>query len=136
MKNNGIWKLIPRIVVALILLQTLYFKFGIGGEAALNESKEIFGLLSKEIFGSESLEAFLRIGTGIAELISAILILLPGTAHKGAILAVLLMGGAILSHIFFLGIEVRNDGGQLFALAFITLIAALKVIFDERKHLI
>src|SRR3982751_2704940 len=97
--NIGLW--ILRIIAALIMLQTLYFKF-----TAADESVYIFSKLGMEPWG--------RIGTGILELVASILILYPKTTVLGALLAIGLMGGAIFFHLTRLGIIVQNDNGQLF----------------------
>ncbi|MFY0650434.1 MAG: DoxX family protein [Cyclobacteriaceae bacterium] len=136
MKTTKLIAQIPRLIVAFVLLQTLYFKFGIGGEAALAESKDIFGAIALAILGNADYESYLRIGTGLIELVASILILINRTAIFGALLAVGLMAGAILSHLLFIGIEVMNDGGQLFMMAIIVLLAASKVFFDERHVLL
>jgi hypothetical protein len=86
-----------RIVVA-ILVQTLYFKF-----TGAAESIYIFKTLGMEPYG--------RIGSGIIELVSSILILIR-TTLLGALLGLGVMIGAIVSR-FVLGIEVQNDGGTL-----------------------
>jgi putative oxidoreductase len=104
--------LVLRLVAAVILLQTLYFKF-----TAQPESVELFTKLGVEPWG--------RIGTGIVELIASILLLLPSTAFIGALLGMGLMGGAILSHIAVIGIESKGDGGQLFMLAIIVLLCCI-----------
>lgn len=93
-----------RIIVAVIFMQTLYFKF-----TGAPESIYIFSKLGAEPYG--------RIGTGILELIAAILVLVPGTVLLGALIGLGIISGAILSHIFVLGIEVQDDGGSLFMLA-------------------
>lgn len=129
-------KYAPRIIVSVILLQTLYFKFGIGGIEALNESKEIFGAITEAIFGNQEFESYLRIGTGILELIVCVLILLDASAVYAGLLGMDLMIGAVFSHMLFIGIEVRGDGGQLFIMAFIVLICCAKVAFDDRKKLL
>lgn len=113
---------ILRIAVAVILSQTLYFKF-----TGAEESIYIFTALGVEPYG--------RIGTGILELITVILILIPETILIGALLGSGIMVGAILSHLFVLGIEVENDGGTLFALANITLFSCLTLIFLNRDKL-
>ncbi|MEQ6122547.1 DoxX family protein [Reichenbachiella sp. MALMAid0571] len=133
MKKNRLLIFLPRIIVAFILLQTLFFKFGIGGNEALQESKEIFGIIALRTFGSADQEAVIRIGTGIAELAASILILLNATAYIGALVTIGLMGGAILSHLLFLGIEVKGDNGQLFIMAMVVLLTALIVLYRERK---
>lgn len=110
------------IVAAVILLQTLYFKF-----TAAPVSVHIFSTLGIEPWG--------RIGSGIVELISGILLFRPKSSLYGAILALGTMSGAILSHLFLLGLEVQNDGGSLFLLAMIVTVCSLGVIFIKRDEL-
>ena len=120
--KNPIFIWIVKLIAAVILVQTLYFKF-----SAAEESVYIFSTLGIEPFG--------RIGSGIAELIAAILILIPRTTLIGAIMASGVIMGAIFSHLFVLGIEVKNDGGTLFTLAIITLICCLTLIYDQRNKI-
>jgi uncharacterized membrane protein YphA (DoxX/SURF4 family) len=115
-----IW--ICRIVAAVILLQTLFFKF-----SAAPESVYIFSTLGMEPVG--------RIGSGIAELIAAILLLIPRTSVFGAVLALGIMAGAIVSHLLVLGIEVMGDGGQLFIYALLVAIASTYIIIVSRSQL-
>lgn len=103
---------ILRILAALIMLQTLYFKFS-GAE----ESVYIFLQLGMEPWG--------RIGTGILELIASILILYPRTTFFGSLLAIGLMLGAIGAHFTKIGIVVKNDGGQLFIYALLVLVSSI-----------
>lgn len=100
-----------RLVVAGILLQTLFFKF-----TGAAESVFIFETLGAEPYG--------RIGSGVAELAASILILMPPTVALGALLAAGVMAGAIVSHLTVLGIEIMGDGGLLFALAVIVLVCS------------
>ena len=111
-----------RLIVAVILLQTLYYKFG-GHE----DSIYIFTTLGLEPNG--------RIGIGVMELIASILILLKRTSWAGALLTVGLMSGAIFSHLTQLGIEVKGDGGQLFYMAVGTWVLSLFVLWSERKQI-
>ncbi|HMR90436.1 MAG TPA: DoxX family protein [Saprospiraceae bacterium] len=104
------------IIAAVILLQTLYFKF-----TAAPVSVHIFSTLGIEPWG--------RIGSGVVELVSGILLFMPKTSLYGAILALGTMAGAIMAHLFFLGIEVQNDGGSLFLLAIIVTVCSLGLIF-------
>ena len=112
---------IAAIVSALIMLQTLYFKF-----TAAPESVYIFSTLSMEPWG--------RIGTGVMELIASILILYPRTTHVGALIGLGSMSGAIFFHITKLGIEVKGDGGLLFIYALSVFIscAILVIVYRER----
>ena len=109
-----------RFFVAVILLQTLYFKF-----TAAAESVFIFSKLGMEPYG--------RIATGIFELIAAVLILMPRTTIFGALLGLGLMIGAVVSHIFVLGIEVQNDRGTLFMLALLVLISCAVLIYKDKS---
>lgn len=111
-----------RIIAAVIMLQTLFFKF-----TAAEESVYIFSTLGMEPWG--------RIGTGIMELAASLLILIPATTLIGAILAFGVMAGAILSHLFVLGIEVRGDGGQLFVYALLVLTSSFLLLIMNRKKL-
>lgn len=101
-ENIMVWAL--KLVAALIMLQTLYFKF-----TASPESVYIFSKLGLEPWG--------RIGIGVAELIASILLLIPLTTIWGAFLALGLMSGAIFVHFTKLNIEVQNDNGLLFVYA-------------------
>ena len=86
-----------KLIAAVIMLQTLYFKF-----TGAQESIDLF----TEVAGKD--EAFMRIGTGVLELIASILIFIPKTTWIGALLAVGIMFGAILSHITILGVEFKK----------------------------
>jgi NADH dehydrogenase len=110
-----------QILVALILFQTLFFKF-----TGAEESKYIFSTLGLEPHG--------RIGSGIAELIAVILLLIPATVTLGAILSVGVIIGAIFSHLTKLGIVVKDDAGLLFALAVIVLLGSLGILCIRRRQ--
>ncbi|MBL0049461.1 MAG: DoxX family protein [Bacteroidetes bacterium] len=112
---------ILRIVSALILLQTLYFKF-----SAHPESVQLFTKLGVEPWG--------RIGTGVLELACSILLLVPPTVFIGAIMGVGLMVGAMLSHLTVIGIESKGDGGQLFVLAITVFLCCSSVCILHRKQ--
>ncbi len=110
-----------RLIAALILMQTLYFKF-----TAHPESVALFIKLGIEPWG--------RIGTGVIELMAAILLLIPASAFVGAVLGIGLMAGAILSHLTILGVESAGDGGQLFILAVVVMICSAITIWNHKKH--
>ncbi len=111
-----------RIVIAIILLQTLFFKF-----TGAEESKYIFTTLMGEN------EAVGRIGSGVVELVAVILLFIPQTTWLGALLALGTMSGAIFSHLTKLGISVKDDGGLLFGLALTVFILSAAVLFINRK---
>ena len=112
---------ICRIAAAIILLQTLFFKF-----TAAPESVYIFTRVGLEPWG--------RIGSGIAELIAAILILIPRTTWLGSSLALAVMAGAIFSHLTVLGVVVMNDGGLLFGLALAVAACSVVLLFLQRRR--
>ena len=120
-QNILVWSL--RIIAALIMLQTLYFKF-----TGAEESIYIFSTLGIEPYG--------RIGSGIAELIASVLILIPATTGFGALIALGVMSGAILSHLTKLGIVVKDDGGQLFIYAIIVFISSAILLYIYRNQLL
>jgi uncharacterized membrane protein YphA (DoxX/SURF4 family) len=120
--NNPIFIWIVKLVAVIILVQTLYFKFS-GAE----ESIYIFSTLGIEPYG--------RIGSGVVELIASILILIPRTTLLGALLGLGTMAGALLSHLVFLGVEVKNDGGTLFILAIITFLCCLILVYNQKNKI-
>jgi uncharacterized membrane protein YphA (DoxX/SURF4 family) len=120
-KMIGFW--ILRILAALIMLQTLFFKF-----TAAPESVYIFTTLGMEPWG--------RIGIGIGELIASILILIPATTAFGALLAAGLMSGAIFFHLTKLGIVVKDDSGQLFIYALLVFISSCILAWSYRHQVI
>ena len=111
-----------RIAAAAILLQTLFFKF-----TGAEESVYIFSTLGAEPWG--------RIGSGIAELIASVMLLVPRTVWMGALMAMGIMAGAILSHLFVLGIEVQGDGGLLFFLGIGVFLAAAITLWNHREEI-
>ncbi len=114
---------ITSILAAILFLQTLFFKF-----TAASESVYIFSELGLEPFG--------RIGAGLAELFAAILLFFRKTSLLGAILGLVIISGAIASHIFFIRIEVLGDGGLLFGLAIVVFVLCLITVFIQKEKLI
>jgi hypothetical protein len=113
-----------RIVAAVILLQTLFFKF-----TGARESVYIFSTLGMEPWG--------RIGTGIVELAASILMLMPATVAWGAVLSLGTMSGAIFFHLTKLGISLPavNDHGELFTLALVVFVCSAAVLVMHRNQL-
>ncbi|MCF8273144.1 MAG: DoxX family protein [Flavobacteriaceae bacterium] len=114
--------LILRLLVAIILIQTLRFKF-----TAHPDSVYIFTKVGLEPIG--------RIAIGIIELIASILLLIPKTVWVGAVITLGIIGGAIMMHLTQLGIVINNDGGILFITAVITFILALVILILYRKDI-
>ncbi len=101
--------------VAVILLQTLFYKF-----TGAKESVYIFSQLHMEPWG--------RIITGILELITGALLIFRKTSLYGAFLGLIIISGAIFSHLFVLGIVILGDGGKLFTLALLVFIGCLVIL--------
>jgi putative oxidoreductase len=119
-QNMISWAL--QIIVAVILFQTLFFKF-----TGAEESKYIFSTLGLEPWG--------RIGSGVVELIAVILLLIPRTVPFGAILALGTISGAIMSHLTKLGIVVKDDNGLLFILACTVFVCSLMILYLHRQEI-
>jgi uncharacterized membrane protein YphA (DoxX/SURF4 family) len=115
MKSKNLLLWFCRIVAALIMLQTLYFKF-----TGAPESVYIFSQVGMEPEG--------RYATGIAELVASILLLIPQTSLIGASIALFIMIGAIATHVSIIGIEVMHDHGQLFIYAIVVALASFYII--------
>lgn len=113
-----------RLIVAVILVQTLFFKF-----TAAKESVYIFSTLGMEPWG--------RVGSGVFELVASILLLIPGTVTWGAAMALAATGSAILFHLFRLGIALTavSDHGELFALAIVVTLCSAGILLLHRQEL-
>jgi hypothetical protein len=111
-----------QFLVAGILFQTLYFKF-----TAAPESVYIFTTLGMEPWG--------RIGTGAAELIAVVLLLIPRAITLGAALSLAVISGALMSHLTRLGVVVRDDGGLLFALALLVFAGSTAILGIRRGEI-
>ena len=118
-RTIGIW--ILRLIPAIILLQTLYFKF-----TAQPESVQLFTRIGMEPYG--------RIGTGVLELVAAILILIPRYTGYGAILGLVMMTGALYFHLTKIGIFFGGDA-LLFIYAVITFVCCALLIFIYKTRL-
>lgn len=123
--SSGATLFVLRLVAALVQAQTLYFKF-----SGAPESVAIFETLGVEPWG--------RLGAGVVELVTVVLLLAPlgrRAVALGGLLTVGTMSGAVLSHLTVLGIEVEGDGGLLFSLALMTLGAGILVLWGTRDAL-
>lgn len=121
MKKFLYWAL--RIIPAVIMLQTLYFKF-----TAHPQSVKLFTILGMEPWG--------RISIGIFELIAAVLLLINRTVLLGALLGVGLMCGAIFFHLTNSNIGIYFDGDPiLFIYALITLFCCVVLVLVNRKQI-
>jgi len=121
MNLKSIFSWILAVAAALILLQTLFFKFS-GAEESIY------------IFTQVGLEPWGRYASGIAELIAAILILVPKTRGYGALLGLGVISGALFFHLTSLGIEVQGDGGLLFVYAILVFGSCAILVLLHKKQ--
>lgn len=110
-----------RILVSLILVQTLYFKF-----TAHPESVLLFTKLGVEPWG--------RIALGCIELMVGIGLLIPRLSLLSSFGAVGILSGAIVTHVAIIGIESNGDGGQLFLMAVVAFVAASVAFLLQWNH--
>ncbi len=111
------------IAAAIILIETLYYKFSAHPDSVL-----LFTTLGVEPWG--------RIGLGIVELITAILLIVPRTTAIGSVIGLGIISGAIFSHLFIIGINFNNDGGALFTLAMVVFVCCAIVAFMKKDELL
>lgn len=125
-----------RAVAAVILLQTLFFKF-----TAAPESVYIFtkvGSLVHAVMPVISIsmaEKFGRLGSGVMELIAGILLITPKYVWAGAVLAMATTFGAIATHLTVLGIDVLGDKGLLFGLAITVFVTSAIALYIHRRDI-
>jgi hypothetical protein len=117
-----IFLLLLKLIITLIVGQTLFFKF-----SRAPESVYIFSTLGIEPWG--------RLILGAMELLSIILLWIPKTTLYALILILGMMSGAIASHLFILGIEIMGDGGELFILGLVTWLATAMLLFTMQKEI-
>ena len=118
MKFEMIFIWVLRLAVSGILGMTLFYKF-----SADPQSVRLFTTLGMEPWG--------RIGTGVLEFITVILILYPRTTGYGAILGLCIMSGALYFHLTKLGIVYDGDA-LLFIYALSTFICCALLLFYYR----
>jgi hypothetical protein len=118
---------VAQIIVAVILAQTLFFKF-----TYAKETEFIF----RDRGGRPAATA-----AGLAELLCVVLLLIPRTAAVGAVLSLVVISGAIMTHLTGLGIAIvdpetgESDGGLLFGLALTVAACSLVVLYLRRSEL-
>jgi putative oxidoreductase len=122
MKNMKVVILILKLLITVIVGQTLFFKF-----SGASESVYIFSRLGIEPWG--------RIAMGVLELLSIILLWIPVTMLYSLVLILGMMFGAVTSHIGVLGIEIMGDHGELFILALVTLASSATLLVLHRAEL-
>ncbi len=121
------------IFIALVFGQSLFFKF-----TSAPESRHIFQTIENWI-GLAFFEPGMRYLIGVAELIFAVLVLVPATRIIGAMGALIVISGALFFHIASpLGVLVKGDP-TLFILAvgvFLSSIGLLYLLRDQFEDLL
>jgi putative oxidoreductase len=119
-KGLSLTSWILQLIAAIILFQTLFFKFN-----GAKESVYIFSTVGG------------RIGSGIVELVASIMLVIPATVTLGAIISLLTISGALFFHLTKLGIALPavSDRGELFALAVVVFVVSLAILFIRRAEI-
>jgi len=129
---NRLRQLLPwalALYIAYIFVWYLQFKFT-GGEGSV----WLFTILT-DWLGAHGYEKVMRIGTGSAQLIASVLLLIPPTQVLGAALASGIMAGAIFFHLVSpLGIDPYQDGGELFKEAVTVFVFGLVILALRREE--
>ena len=121
-KTKTIFSWVFRLVAALILLQSAYFKL-VGDPESI------------EVFNQVGLSETMRMGTGIVELLAAILLLIPRTIWLGAVLTMGIVTCAIMCHFCFLGMEFQNDSGIRFGMGIAVFLATVATLWIHRNEI-
>lgn len=121
-KSSGFVSWLLQILAAVILLQTIYYKFTGAAESIY-------------IFENAGLEPWGRYMSGIVELLAGLLLLLPGLNWLGAVLGLLVMTVALYVHLGVLGVEIMGDGGAMFYLATTVWICCLCVFWIRKPEI-
>jgi len=123
-----------QVVVAIILAQTLFFKF-----TGAEETKALFEVLGAEPMG--------RYASGVMELIAVVLLLIPRTSVFGAVLSLGVITGAIGAHLTKLGVSIDPvglgnpgleplEGPSLFVMAVVVFLSSIGIIVIRRSQLL
>jgi uncharacterized membrane protein YphA (DoxX/SURF4 family) len=135
-------KILTWVLVGLLAIFLIFM-----GAQKLMGPNPVFSYIA-ETTGIGLFEPLVRILTGLAEIAAAILLVLPKMRMKGAMLALFVLGGALLFHISpFLGIVApvafAEEGSvdkyikspMLFYMASSFFVAVLALIFVERVQI-
>lgn len=120
MNQRLLW--IPRLAIAGVLGATVPAKLS-GAEEAV------------ALFTDLGVEPWGRIALGLMEALLVVGILLPKTYVTAAALVVGVLGGALMSHLTLLGIEVSDDGGTMFGMAVVGFASGAVITWMRRREL-
>ena len=126
-RNRSIVVFALSAFIAFVFVQSLFYKFT-GSE----ESIFIFSTL-RDWSGIGLFEPFGRWFIGLSELVASILLFSARTRIWGAGMALVIISGAIVFHLFTpLGVEIMGDGGLLFMLACGVWLSAATILVIHR----
>lgn len=132
MRKQTIVAFVLSLYISFVFVQSLFFKWT-GSE----ESIFIFATL-RDWSGIGLFEPFGRWFIGFSELIAALLLLfVPRGRMWGAGMAFVIISGAIFFHLFTpLGVEIKGDGGLLFALACGVWLSSVAILVIHRTEVL
>lgn len=132
MRKQTIVAFVLSLFISFVFVQSLFFKWT-GSE----ESIFIFSTL-RDWSGIGLFEPFGRWFIGFSELVASVLLLfVPRGRMWGAGMALVIITGAIIFHLFTpLGVEIKGDGGLLFMLACGVWLASVAILFIHRRDLV
>jgi uncharacterized membrane protein YphA (DoxX/SURF4 family) len=121
-KSEQISSWVCRVMLIIILLPALFLKLT-GAED------------STYVFSKIGVEPWARYGAGIAELIAVVSLLTHRFVWAGALIILVVITGAIVSHLTILGLVVQNDGWGHFALAVVVLLCSAVTVYLHRHQI-
>jgi hypothetical protein len=131
MRKQTIATFVLSLYIAIVFVQSLFFKWT-GSE----ESIFIFSTL-RDWSGIALFEPFGRYFIGLSELVASVLLFVRPTRIWGAGMALVIITGAIVFHLFTpLGVEIKGDGGLLFALACGVWLSSATILLIHRNDVI
>ncbi len=122
--KNGIRLLdmATRVVASAIFAYTAYMKF-----TAAPAAVYIFQRIGMEPAG--------RYAVGALEVITIVLMLIPKSAWRGAILGALMMFGAICMHLTIGEFNINGDSGLMFGAAIVVLACCVSILVMHKADL-
>lgn len=87
------------------------------------------------IFQKLGMEPSGRFGVAVLEIIALVLILIPKTAWRGAILGCMMMFGAICMHLAMAQVTILGDHGLMFASAIVVFACCISVLVFHKAEL-
>lgn len=87
------------------------------------------------IFHRLGMEPYGRYGVAVLEILALVLLLIPRTAWRGAILGCMMMFGAICMHLTMAEVSILGDNGLMFASAIVVFACCISVLVFHKAEL-